>query len=299
MTKTKKSAWGFHQGDQIVEGRYALELLGGGTNYEAYLAWDEHLFSTVVLKVVRPELVEDESVLRALSNEAAALERLDHPVLVRGFGAMLDGARPHVVLEHIEGPHLARLLRKHGPLPLEQLLPLGLHICSAVHYMNREGMLHLDVKPRNIIIGVPPKLIDLSVARTLERAAAITGTVGTDAYMAPEQCDPAGRGPVGIPADVWGIGATLYHAVAGRVPFERPDGYDRDDPGQRFPQLQGEAPPLDPRVVPPPLIEVIAACLAADPARRPPPSGIAMALEPLVARLPKRRVLRNLRPRLR
>ena len=99
------------------------------------------------------------------------LERLAHPVVVRSFDAVLDGERPHVVLEHLDGPRLSTLLRSSARLPLDQLLPLGLEMCSALHYLSTESVVHLDVKPSNIIMGSPPRLIDLSIARTLDAAS--------------------------------------------------------------------------------------------------------------------------------
>ena len=88
--------------------------------------------------------------------------------------------------------------------------------------MERRGFVHLDVKPDNIIMGIPPRLIDLCIARSLERAGRTRGPIGTDAYMAPEQCGADGwKATIGAPADVWGLGATLYHAASGRRPFPR------------------------------------------------------------------------------
>ena len=104
--KPEESRWGFEQGDEIAPGRSAIKLLGGGYRYEAYLAWSERLRSLVVTKVVRPGLVEDERTLRGLADEVEFLERLSHPVLVRSFGHELEGTRPHLVLEHLEGPRL-------------------------------------------------------------------------------------------------------------------------------------------------------------------------------------------------
>jgi serine/threonine protein kinase len=123
------------------------------------------------------------------------------------------------VLEHLEGPRLSTLIRKYGPLEPEQLFPLGLQLCSALHFIEAEGVVHLDVKPSNIIMGAPARLIDLSIARTFDELARMTYPIGTDAYMPPEQCDPLGRGPITSAADIWGMGATLYHAAAGRRPF--------------------------------------------------------------------------------
>ena len=292
--------WGLHDGDPIVAGRYVVERLGGGSDYEAFLAWDERLMALVVAKCLRPHLIEDDGALRRMAREAEFLLGLRHPVVVRGFDAVLDGARPHLVMEHLEGPNLASLLRRHGPLALQQLLPLALQLCGALHYLAQERVVHLDVKPRNTIMSAPPRLIDLSVARSFEAAAAITGPIGTDADMAPEQCDPS-RATIGPAADVWGIGATLYHALAGHVPFPRPD-YDRDRDADnlevRFPQLH-QVPAWLPDDVSRPVASVVLDCLAPDPQQRPAISQIVERLEPVVVDLPRRPVLRRMRPRFR
>jgi eukaryotic-like serine/threonine-protein kinase len=285
-------SWAFDEGAQIAPGRTILKELGGGNEYEVYLVWDDHLFAIMVAKLLRPHLVEDERALRHLRLEAEALARLAHPVIVRGFGALLDGPQPHLLVEHLEGPTLRRLIRRGGPLPLEQLLPLALHVAAALHYMAAEGMVHLDVKPDNIVMGVPPRLIDLSVARTFERAAALTGPLGTDAYMAPEQCDPEEfAGMVGPASDVFGLAATMHHAIAGKVPFPRDrEDADSDEPLARFPQLGREPEPLPGRA-PGPLAELLATALARDPGARPTAAEFAEALQPLVAALPSRLVL--------
>jgi serine/threonine protein kinase len=263
--------------------------LGGGRRFEVMLVWDQRLFALTVAKVLRPRYAESERVLRELAEEAEALERLRHPVIVRGFDAVLDGRYPHVLLEHLEGPSLRSLIKRGGALPLEQVLPLCAHVAAALHYMAGTGLLHLDVKPDNIIMGVPPRLIDLSIATKIEDAAAITGALGTDAYMPPEQCLPREHpGEIGPASDVWGLGATLYHAVAGDVPFPRERGArESDDPLVRFPQLAAEPRPLA-RDVPEALRDLIAATLAPEPADRPAAGEVALALEPLVAELPRK-----------
>src|SRR5918999_6392050 len=217
-----RSSWHFHEGAAIAPGRTVLKQLGGGSRYEALLVWDERRFAMMVAKALRPDQAADEHALRELRREAEALERLAHPVIVRGFGAVLDGPHPHLLIEHLEGPTLRRVIKKGGPLPLQQVLPLALHLAAALHYMARERMVHLDVKPDNIVMGVPPRLIDLSIACDLERAARLRGPIGTDSYMAPEQCGEGGR--IGTAADVFGLGATLFHAITGHKPFPRERG---------------------------------------------------------------------------
>jgi len=290
-----ESAWEFREGDEIVAGRSAIKLLGGGFRYEAYLAWDERLRTLVVLKVVRPGLVEDERTLRGLASELELLERLAHPVLVRSFGHDLEGPRPFVALEHLEGPRLSTLLRRYGPLTVEQTVPLALQLCAAAHYLEAEGVAHLDIKPSNIIMGGPPRLIDLSVARTHEQCQDLGSPVGTDAYMAPEQCIPDGPAPPGPSSDVWGIGATLFRAVAGGRAFEQ-GAHESELPTERWPQLLN--PPRElPDHVGPALAEPILDCLAHDPAERPTAAELADRLEPVLAALPKPRLSR-LKPRI-
>jgi serine/threonine protein kinase len=275
------TGWNFREGAEIAEGVRAVRLLGGGLRYEAYLAWHDHLRALVVVKVLRPDLVDDEVTRAGLRGEARALDELAHPMLLRSFGARLDHARPHVILEFIEGPRLSTLIRRYG-VSIEQLLPLALNLCSALHYLAHAGYVHLDVKPRNVIMGHEPRLIDLSIARRMEDLAALSSPVGTDAYMAPEQCDPARFGTIGPPADVWGLGATLYEALTGRRPF---DGTG----SERFPQLRRPPRPL-PDDVPAPLARLVLDCMASEPEQRPAAGDLGDRLEPLVDALPAPRL---------
>ena len=288
-----RPSWGLEPGAEIAPGRTVLKEIGGGSAYEVFLVWDQRLLAVMVAKVLRPDHAVDPSAVRDLEREAEALERLAHPVLVRGFDAVLDGPYPHVMIEHLEGPTLRRLVKRGGALPPEQLLPLILHVAAALHYVAEEGMVHLDVKPANIIMGVPPRLIDLSVARSFERAARMSGPIGTDPYMAPEQCDPqGGRGQVGHATDVWGLGATAWWALLGRAPFPRPkDARESDDLLVRYPQLVTEPVPLPAERVPEAARVVLEQMLSPDPAGRPSAAEVVDRLEPVVAELPRKLVL--------
>ena len=276
------TTWGLVEGASIAPGRTVLHELGGGRRYEVYLVWDDHRLAVLVAKVLRPHQAADADALRELGREAATLAGLGHPVIVRGFDAVAGGRFPHLLLEHLEGPTLRELIARDGALALEQLLPLGLHVAAALHYLAGEGLVHLDVKPENIVMGAPPRLIDFSVARTVPAARRLRCPVGTDGYMAPEQCDPV-YGPIGPPADVFGLAATLWHAIGGRRPFPRRGR-------ERFPQLTRAPQPL-PYRVPRELRDLLLAGLVREAADRPTAADLALGLEPLVAALPRRPVL--------
>lgn len=279
------ASWGFEEGEEIAPGRAVLKTIGGGNRYEVCLVWDEALFSLVVAKVLRPDQAGEEKALRDLGLEVEALNALAHPTLVRSFDAVLDGPHPQVLIEHLDGPSLRRLIKRDGAIPLEQLLPLAAHVAGALQYMAQSGYVHLDVKPDNIVMGLPPRLIDLSIARTLERAARTEGPLGTDPYMAPEQCVGDGSfGEIGPAADSWGLGATLFHAIAGERPFPRGSG---DGGPERFPQLEVAPGPL-PRHIPSELNDLVLELLDRDPAARPSCGEVVERLQPLVAAQPRK-----------
>jgi serine/threonine protein kinase len=296
---TERASWEFGEGEEIVAGRHALKGIGGGSRYEVFLVWDATLFSLAVAKVLRPDVAEDERALRELGEEAEVLGRTAHPVIVRGFDSVLEPPRPHLLIEHLEGPSLRRLIRRGGALPMQQLLPLALHVAGALAYLHGQSLVHLDVKPDNIVMGVPPRLIDLSIARDAERAARSRGPLGTDAYMAPEQCGAGDEHGVMSPAsDVWGLGATLRHALSGERPYPRADGArGSDDPLVRFPQLEEEPRPL-PDFVAAELAELLDETQRRDPDARPSAPELADRLEPLVADLPRRLSMSRRGPQL-
>jgi eukaryotic-like serine/threonine-protein kinase len=275
------NSWAFAEGDEIGAGRQAVRLLGGGHRYEAWLSWDEGLRALVVTKLLRPDQVDAAGGRRVLAGEARMLGQLAHPHLVRSFGAELDGPRPHLVLELVEGPRLSTLIRRFG-LILEQVVPLALNLCSVLHYLAQKGVVHLDVKPRNIIMAGSPRLIDLSVAREIAALRSLRGPVGTDAYMAPEQCDPARSAEIGSPADVWGLGVTVHEAFTGELPYPRPS--------RELPHPQLLCRPRPAGGVPPALTGLLMSCLDPRPADRPTAGELGDALEPFVDALPPPRI---------
>jgi len=291
VTTGSATSWNFTEGTEIAPGRTVLKRFTSLSElYETYLVWDDHRFAIMVAKLVMPQRIGDAAARQGIEREWRALTRLQHPIVVRAFDAVRDGPHPHLLLEHLEGFTLQSVVHRQGPLPLEQLLPLALHIASALHYFASEGCIHLDVKPENIIMSAPPRLIDLSLVHSLEEAAKINYLVGTDSFMAPEQCLRGEGPPITPAADIFGLAATLHFACTGGVPFPRPPREERYTLADRFPQIEDDPLPL-PSSVPSALREVLVQALSRDPRDRPTAAEFAIQLQPLVAQLPHRFVM--------
>jgi eukaryotic-like serine/threonine-protein kinase len=232
-----------------------LEHLHRSQRLDVYDAWCDRRACRVAAKVLRPDRLRDRSARRALLAEGRLLRRLCHPHLVRGYDVH-DGERPAIVVEALGGATLEHLAETRT-LNAAELRHLAAHLASALRYLHGEGIVHLDVKPSNVIAdGGRAKLIDRSIARRPGRTPAGRGTWCT---MAPEQ---ARGGTVGPAADVWGLGVTLWHAATGANPFEHlPE--DHPQPSHRA------APLRDHRRLPARLATIIDASLELDARHRP------------------------------
>ncbi len=231
---------------------------------------------------MRPELAGDPDALAATRREIELLSQLAHPSIVRLFEYHDESDRPFMVLEHLDGPTLSAQIFRDGPVQLHQLMPLALELAGGIHYLHTRGLAHLDVKPSNVIMGAPAKLIDLSLAMSTEAAAELDYPVGTDEYMPPEQCDPIKYGPITPAADIWSIGATLYRAAVGHRAW-------RVTPEAKWPQLIAPPAPI-PKFVPAPVAGLIYDCLEFDPANRPSAPELVERVEPILAALPTARL---------
>jgi len=246
-------------GADLAAGYRVVELLRRGEDLDVYDLWSEERACRCVGKTLRPDRLDDASARRRLLREGRLLARLAHPHLVRAYET-LPGPPPVVVLETLPGETLARLIDRHERrLPLAQVVHLGLHLCSAVHYLHRQGVLHLDLKPSNIVAsnGIA-KVLDLSLARPPGRTR---GGYGTPGYMAPEQ---ARGGLLGPATDVWGIGGVLYEAVTAEPPCETDETSAGGDQLDRPPD-----PVRRHRRLPAAFADLVDRCLAPDPDRRP------------------------------
>ena len=168
-----RPTWGLVEGDAIAPGRTVLRRIGGGRRYEVFLVWDEHRLAVLVAKVLRPDQAEDPVALRDLVREGDLLERIAHPVVVRGFGTRGATARSRTCCSSTSrARRCRRCWTATARSASSSCCRSGCTRASALHYLAREGVVHLDVKPDNLVMGAPPRLIDFSVSRGLVSAGA-------------------------------------------------------------------------------------------------------------------------------
>jgi hypothetical protein len=214
--------------ERLIADRYTLQrTLGRGGMGVVWRARDNLLDRDVAVKEVQlpPSLsAEEREALRArVLREARAAARLNHPNVVTLYDVVPEEGRTFIVMELVEAPTLAEVVRERGALPPAEVAAIGLQLLDALRAAHRVGIVHRDVKPGNVM--VPPdegraKLADFGIA-SLAGDPRLTSTglvLGSPAYMAPEQANGQLSGP---PVDLWALGATMYFAVEGEPPFER------------------------------------------------------------------------------
>src|SRR5579863_209217 len=214
----------------LIAGRYRLgAVVGRGGMGVVWQARDELLGRDVAVKELTwPEHVsagEREAARRHAVREARAAARLSHRNVIQVFDIVEEDGCPWIVMELIAPRSLRDLIDQEGPLGPAQAARLGLEILAALGAAHRLGIVHRDVKPANILMA-PDRavLVDFGIAQAAESSVDVTTAsmfVGSPAYIAPERARGGSSGP---PADLWGLGASLYAAVEGRGPFERDGG---------------------------------------------------------------------------
>lgn len=188
-------------------GYQPIEHLSRGRRLDVYDAWSTERGCRCVLKTLRPERAGEAKARSLLLEEGRLLLQLTHPHLVRAYEVFAEPV-PTVVLETLSGRTLAHVIADGPALAPVEVAQLGLHLGSAARYLHAHGVLHLDLKPANVVADAGrAKLIDLSVARAPGPAEP---GVGTPDYMAPEQ---ARGGDLTAAADVWGLGLVLHEAA--------------------------------------------------------------------------------------
>lgn len=228
---------------------------------------------TVAVKIVHPHFALDDEFRARFRREVDAARRVGGAWTAPVLDADPDASVPWVATGYAAGPSLAKAVADGGPLPAHSVRVLGAGLAEALGAVHGLGLVHRDVKPSNVLLTVDgPLLIDFGIARAMDGTAALTSTgvsIGSPGYMAPEQI--TGKGVTGA-ADVFSLGAVLAYAAAGDPPFRG------DSSAALLYKVVHEEPELD--ALDGDLRELVAECLAKDPAARPDPADITSRLVP-------------------
>ncbi|MER7898661.1 serine/threonine-protein kinase [Streptomyces sp. NPDC096046] len=213
--------------ERLLAGRYRLgKVLGRGGMGTVWRAQDETLGRTVAVKELRfPSNIDEEEKRRLITRtlrEAKAIARIRNNSAVTVFDVVQEDDRPWIVMELVEGKSLAEVIREDGLLEPKRAAEVGLAVLDVLRSAHREGILHRDVKPSNVLIAEDGRVVltDFGIAQ-VEGDPSITSTgmlVGAPSYISPERARGHKPGPA---ADLWSLGGLLYAAVEGAPPYDK------------------------------------------------------------------------------
>ena len=253
----------------IVGTRYRIEnLLGQGGMGAVYKAYDTELDRTVALKLVRPDLAEELETMQRFKQELLLASKISHKNILRIHDLGDWNGTKFITMAYVDGSDLAHLIQAEGRLNFERALGFTRQLCAALEAAHREGVIHRDLKPQNILVDHDDTLYisDFGLAKSLDSEATTmtrAGQIlGTPRYMSPEQVE---AGEVGQASDLYTLGIILYEIFTSQMPF-------RGNTAMQLMYQRVSEPPKDPRLACPDLPEylarIILKCLARDPAER-------------------------------
>lgn len=203
---------------ELLGGRYARErVVGRGGMGSVWVGTDEVLQRSVALKELAPDSGG------AAAREARLAATVNHPHVVPVYDLLIDDGRPWLVMEYVEGPSLSQYVATEGPLAVDHAALVLSQIADALKAAHDAGVVHRDVKPSNVLLATPDRalLTDFGIARTHDATMTSGVLTASPAYLAPEVA--AGKGATRA-SDVWSLGATLFHMLEGRAPYDVVDG---------------------------------------------------------------------------
>jgi len=225
-----------------------LKLMGTGGMGGVYYARDEGLGRFVAIKVMLQSLGNDPVFIENFKREAQAVAKLNHPNIAQIYSFGQEKGQPYIVMELVSGERVDAMMESQGCISPALAMQIGLEIAQGLSAADEAGLVHGDIKPENILLDTKgrAKLVDFGLA-TVAHEAAGEGIWGTPYYIAPEKIR---RQKVDARADIYSLGATLYHMLTGKPPFEGKTPVE-------VVKARLEQPPPDPRKVKPGLPEII------------------------------------------
>lgn len=268
------------QPDTALTAAYIVrQHINRGRIHDVYSVWSIERDCLCIAKVMRPDCLDNAAERGRLIRGGRFLTGGTHPHLVRGYELVTadDDVGPMVITETLTGATLSRLIQDSRPdgLGPEDAVQLGRQLCAVLHYLHRHELIHMDLKPSNIVCsGGRAVLLDIDLAQAPGPCRA---GAGTTEYMAPEQLI---GGPMSQATDIWGLGAVLYRTLTRHRPF----------PGTREARLRAghaaDLTRLDRPDINPGFSRLIAACLTAEPEGRPSLDEVRQTLDALIADMP-------------
>ncbi len=210
----------------VISGRYVVQaVVGTGGMAVVYRAFDKKKNRIVAIKVLRPEYESDEEFVRRFSREAEAASKVSHENIVNMLDVGIDGDMRYIVMEYVDGQTLKEMIRQRGTIHPDTAIRMAIRILAAVDHAHRNGIVHRDIKPQNIMVDNQGrvKVADFGIARL--KAAQTTATeegsngsvLGSVHYFSPEQA----RGEVADEkSDLYSVGVVMYEMLTGQVPFD-------------------------------------------------------------------------------
>ncbi len=215
-----------------IPGYELVEKLGQGAMGAVFKATKKDIGITVALKVLKPDLAEDEEFVERFQREARSVGQLNHANIVKcyDFGkanrTTPDGKAQtlyYYAMEHVDGETLGNILKEKGPIPEKVVLSVSRQVAAALEHAWQRGIVHRDIKPENIMLTRDrvSKLTDLGLAKKTEQDNTLTMTgvvMGSPAYISPEQA--TGQRELDCRSDIYSLGASIYHMLTGNVPYD-------------------------------------------------------------------------------
>ncbi len=195
-----------------------LNIMGKGGMGSVYRARDEVLGRLVAIKVILPSLAQDKEFINTFKHEAQAAAKVNHPHIAQIYSFGEENGHPYIVMELVSGRGLDTMIEENNQLDQGMIMQIGMDIADGLREADEMGLIHGDIKPENILLDdkMNAKLIDFGIA-SVGGTQAADGIWGTPYYIAPEKLR---REKVDARSDIYCLGATLYHALAGQPPFD-------------------------------------------------------------------------------